>query len=415
MKVIIAGYFGFPSGGAPAARVRNFALGFRECGAEVRVLAMAPMIREPNAPLRTPLFYRDIIYQKTSLIDLGTSLYGSGTRNFARRLRWFVGLYGAMQYTYHQVAANIDSNHCDLLFVYSRSAVLVYPLVKLCQKYGIPSIMDITELPESFGGFGKKLSPVYWDWQLGSNYMPRDFDIVSTITKGLAAKYTEMGCSQVVVTPSIESWDNLPPVNPLPHHKIFRLVYVGALIDRDAPEVLFEAMRLLGQQNVPVQLNLLGRFREIPDSNRWIHLCETDPNLQKTVKLVGWVSDAELRQHFNQADGFILMRRNAPTEIYSFPTRLVEYLKVGRPVFVSAVGDIADYLQDGKDAIFLSTSDSSQVAQAIADIVINSEKGRAIGHHGRQTGSTIFNRKEHGARILAFAEQLREKKTFHAG
>src|SRR5262249_7532907 len=45
MNVAIVGSFPFPNGSASAARVRNFALGLRECGARVHVISMAPRPR----------------------------------------------------------------------------------------------------------------------------------------------------------------------------------------------------------------------------------------------------------------------------------------------------------------------------------------------------------------------------------
>ena len=401
MHVVIAGYFGFPRGGAPAARIRNFALGLRECGAQVRVLSMAPMLRDEQSPLHRQLEHDSVPYEKTSLCDLGSSAYRPGmVYSLRRRMRWFIGLYGAAIYTHRRLAQHIRADQCDLLFAYSRSAILVLPLIMLCRRYRIPLVMDISDLTEQFEGLGGSLIPVYWDWRLGAAYLPKQFDVLGVITHGLKDKYIALGCKRVIVTPSIEGWDNLLPVAPNPPRDEFRLVYVGALIDRDAPDLLFAALRRLRERGIPVVLDVIGRFANHAEGRRRAALCRTDPLLRDCINLIGEVDDQDLSMHLRAADGLILMRRDAPTEVYSFPTRLVEYLKHGRPVFVSDVGDIARYLRHGVDSMLLSAHDATQVADVIQSVINQPDRGFQLGIQGRQRGAECFDRRIHAARIL---------------
>jgi glycosyltransferase involved in cell wall biosynthesis len=403
VKVVLAGNFVFPSGTAPAMRMQNMATGLAENGAKVHVLPIAPIFTSDETTDRVHQLAPNVTYEL-----LVTTPNPLPARNpLAKKPAWLWRTYSAALKAYKRLYQLIQAGECDLLIGYGRNMVLLGPLVRLCQASGIVSLLDVVELRSQFGGFGGKLNPVYWDWFLGERILPRWFDGLLIIAEGLRPVYEAVGVRRFLRVPAIEGWnEEFKVLEKETGERPFQLTCISTLINRDAPEVLLEAMRLLSKQNVAVRLNLLGKFREISSSDRWVRLCETDPGLRKIVKLVGRVSDEELAQYFSQADGFILTRRNAPTEICSFPTRLVEYLKSGRPVFVSAVGDIPDYLQDGRDVVFLSVQDPSQAAQAIADIVTNPEKGREIGFHGRQTGATVFNRKEHGARILAFARQL---------
>lgn len=401
VKVVIAGYFGYPYGGAPATRIRNFAMGLRSSGAEVRVLPMAPMELKEAASLRKPIEYEGVSYENIALFNLTENKPSTNqVHELTRKIRWFWALYGTVPYSYQKLKHYIAIQKCDLLIVYSRSYLLVRQLIKLCKKNKIPTILDVTELAESFDGLGGKLNPMYWDWQLGANYMPRDFDVVSAITQALADKYEAMGCQRVLVIPSIESWDNLLPVEPLPPRAQFQLVYVGALIDRDAPDVLLEAICLLHQRDVPVQLDVIGRYARNSEGQRRMALIQSDPVLQTCVNLVGEVSDTELVERLRQADGLVLLRRDAPTEVAAFPTRLVEYLKQGRPVFVSDVGDIRIYLRHEEDAMLLSPHDPVQVADTIAAIISRPDRGFALGVQGQARGAACFDRQYHAQRLL---------------
>ena len=91
----------------------------------------------------------------------------------------------------------------------------------------------------------------------------------------------------------------------------------------------------------------------------------------------------------------------------SFPTRLVEHLGLGRPVFVSDVGDVSLYLRDGQDAVLLDPHDPKRVAAAIAAIASRSDRGAAIGRNGREAGARAFDRRTHAQHLLDFAARLR--------
>lgn len=410
MKVVLAGNFLFPSGSAPAMRMQNMAKGLAENGAQVHVLPIAPIFT-PDGKSAGQIYHLtpSVTYEFAVTVDKALP-----ARNpIWQKPFWLWRTYTASLKVYKRLRQLIAAGQCDLFIGYGRNMGFLGPLVRLCQAHGVVTLLDVVELREQFGGWGGRLNPIYWDWYLGERVLPKWFDGLIVIAHGLQPVYEAVGVNHFLRVPAIEGWhDNLVVEHDRNEttSELFQLVCISTLIERDAPDILLEAMRLLGEQNVPIQLNLLGKFREISKSDRWVQLCQSDPNLQKTVKLVGRVSDLELAWYFNQADGFILTRRQAPTEVCSFPTRLVEYLKIARPVFVSAVGDIAEYLEDGKDAIFLSTQDASQVAQAIAVIVMDPDKGSAIGAEGKRTGATAFNRQKYGAQILAFAEQLQEVK-----
>ncbi len=85
----------------------------------------------------------------------------------------------------------------------------------------------------------------------------------------------------------------------------------------------------------------------------------------------------------------------------------MEYLRFGRPVFVSDVGDVRRYLRDGEDAVLLHPSDPRRVADAMAGLALRADRGADIGRRGREAGARAFDRKAHAGRLLEFAAGLR--------
>jgi glycosyltransferase involved in cell wall biosynthesis len=212
----------------------------------------------------------------------------------------------------------------------------------------------------------------------------------------------------MLVMPALESWPVQAPAPPTGRRE-FRLAYVGALQPRDAPDLLFEAMRHVGEGSPAVKLDVIGQYDGTERGALFRRLCEADAGLRGRVRFVGTLGDGALREHLASADGLVLTRRDARAEALSFPTRLVEHLRCGRPVFVSDVGDVSLYLRDGQDAVLLHPNDPGRVASAIASVAARADRGAAIGQSGREAGARAFDRRVHAARLLDFASGLRRQ------
>jgi glycosyltransferase involved in cell wall biosynthesis len=407
MNVVIAGNFWFPRGTASAARVRNLALGLRDCGARVHVMSMAPHPRLEGARRGE---HQGVTYECASPLVAAVSGWRDEGRSIPRlrrglldRVRWFGGLYAAAGVARRRLRRLIEEGGCELLVAYDRSVLRMAPLASLCRARGVAALLDVVE----DAGRRRALSPLYWDARAGLSSAPRHFDGLTVISSGLAAAYRARGCTRTLVLPALAAWPQLPPPCPL-GGATFRLTYVGALLPRDAPEMLFETMRVLAGQGRPVSLDVVGHHEGTERGRRFERQVNEDPLLRRHVSFRGSLSDAALGAQLSGSHGLVLTRRDAPAETLAFPTRLVEYLSHGRPVFVSDVGDVSRYLHDGEDVALLHPRDPLWAAAAIAAVAARPDRGAELGRRGRAAGARAFDRKAHAARLLEFAAGLRE-------
>jgi glycosyltransferase involved in cell wall biosynthesis len=409
MNVVIVGNFWFPRGTASAARVRNLASGLRDCGARVHVMSMAPHPRRDGA--ETVGDHEGVSYECVAPLVLAVDGWRDAARSVPRlrrrlldRIRWFGGLYGATPIARHRLRRRIDRGECDLVVAYDRSALRMTPLASLCRARGVTSVLDVVETSEQVRG--GRMSALYWDSRVGTRTAPRFFDGLTVISTGLQAAYSAAGCARTLVVPAIEVWPPSRPPAPT-GNPVFRLAYVGALQPRDAPEMLFETMRALLGRGRPVALDVIGQYEGTESGRTFVRRCGADPLLRSVVSFWGTLGDAFLEERLGRSDGLILTRRDAPTEVLSFPTRLVEYLRYGRPVFVSNVGDIACYLRDREEVALLHPTDAMRAAGVIAGVAGRPDRGAELGQRGRDAGARAFDRKRHAARLLDFAAGLR--------
>ncbi|HSD66318.1 MAG TPA: glycosyltransferase [Vicinamibacteria bacterium] len=410
MNVVMVGPFCFPQGAASAARMRNLALGLGHRGARVHVITMVPRPAvNGDAATEGVHEYQGISWEGVAPTVAAVGGWRDADRTIPRlrkrlrdKVRWFAGLYAATPRARRRLVERIERGQCDLVFVYDRSAVRMTPLVRLCRARGVPALLDVTETSEHLG---RRLSPLYWDFAVGTRATPRLFDGLTVITTGLAALYRERGCPRTLVVPTVEEWPTAPPPPPTGRGE-FRLTYVGALKPRDAPELLLEAVRRVAAQGLPVVLDLIGHYEGSARGSALARRCAADPVLGRVVRFRGSVSDAALARELASSDGLVLTRRDAPTEVLSFPTRLVEYLRYGRPVLVSDVGDVSRYLRDREEAFLLDPGDPGQAAEAIAELLRLPDRGAEVGRRGRAAGALSFDREAHAGRLLEFAREL---------
>ena len=414
MNVVIVGAFWFPHGSANAARIRNFALGLHECGARVHVISLVPRVRIDGvqAP-RGPLYYEGVSYEGVAPAVVAARGWRDADRSIPRlgkglvdKARWFAGLYAATPLARRRLKDCISRRECDLAFFYDRSALRMTPLVRLCRACGVTSVLDVVEVSEHLGS---RASPLYWDFAAGTRSTPRLFDGLTVITTGLEAFYRARGCENALVVPPIEAWG--PAESPAPTgNAAYRLAYVGALHGRDAPETLFAAVRILARRGVPVELAVVGHYDGTERGRRFAALCAADPLLAGRVRFLGSLGDRPLAERLATADGLVLTRRRARTEELSFPTRLVEHLRYGRPVFVSDVGDVSRYLRHGRDAVLLPADDPQRAAEAMAEVIAHPDRGAEIGRRGQEAAARAFDRRQHAARLLDFAAELQARR-----
>ena len=74
------------------------------------------------------------------------------------------------------------------------------------------------------------------------------------------------------------------------------------------------------------------------------------------------VSPTTIPQYFMDAEMLVLARPDNIQAKYGFPTKLGEYLLSGRPVVLTDVGNITDFLKDGVSAFIAKPGDIDCVA-----------------------------------------------------
>jgi glycosyltransferase involved in cell wall biosynthesis len=136
------------------------------------------------------------------------------------------------------------------------------------------------------------------------------------------------------------------------------------------------------------------------------------PLLQR-VEQLGITDSVEFRLCF--VPDAEMMRWFADTDAMIFPYRqidasgvLMAALAQGLPVIASRIGDFAEWLQHGRDALLVEPGDAPALAAAIATLVRSPERLAAMGSAMRRTRAAVPEWDEIAARTVSLYESLRD-------
>jgi glycosyltransferase involved in cell wall biosynthesis len=144
-------------------------------------------------------------------------------------------------------------------------------------------------------------------------------------------------------------------------NKPYVIMYHGSLVDRNGLDVAIEALAQAKKTIPTAELRIFGA--KTPFLDRMMELAKAK-NLQESVHYLGSRKLEGLVTEIDKCDlGVIPNHRNTFTDINT-PTRIFEYLAMGKPVIAPSTLGILDYFNK-QSLIFFEPGDSVDLAKQI--------------------------------------------------
>ena len=104
------------------------------------------------------------------------------------------------------------------------------------------------------------------------------------------------------------------------------------------------------------------------------------------MRLTGALSQDEVTAELARADLFAL-----PSFAEGVPVVLMEAMAAGLPVLATAIAGIPELVEDGVSGRLVAPGDTSGFAAAMADLLADPARARAMGRAGRQKVAAEFS------------------------
>jgi len=262
----------------------------------------------------------------------------------------------------------------DLVHVHNMPDILVFSAL-IPKLFGAKIILDLhdpmPELMETIFKFSPQSFAVRFlklceKWSIGFS------DLVLTPNLAFRDLFTSRSCSveklQIVMNAPSEETFPFRPLDPEAmscesgRSQSYTILYHGSLVARHGLDLAIDALEIARRSIPNATIAICGEstayFEEVLEDAR-------RRGLQDAIRYLGMKSQREIADVIAQCDlGVIPNRRNVFTEI-NMPTRIFEYLALGKPVIAPGTRGIRDYFTN-EDILFFQPDNTVDLADRIA-------------------------------------------------
>jgi glycosyltransferase involved in cell wall biosynthesis len=279
------------------------------------------------------------------------------------------------------------SRRYDLVYVHNMPDVLV--VAGLIPKlFGAKIVLDLhdpmPELMRSIFGLSEDALSVSL-LKFLEKWSMRLADSVVTVNEACAKVFASRSCPAEKITVVMNTPDEsifrfrerAPSGNG---RRGFVLMYHGSLVERNGLGLAVEALGRLNGSIPNLEFRVYGNKQDgylerVMDSVR-------ERGLEDVVHLLGLKSAEEIADAIVECDiGIIPNQRNTFTDLNT-PTRILEYLSMGKPAIAPRSAGICDYF-DETSLIMFEPGDAGELAEKILHAYRNPEETAAIASRGR--------------------------------
>lgn len=279
----------------------------------------------------------------------------------------------------------------DLCFVYQGAIPVAIPAIVLKKIRGVPFLYDINDLwPETVAASGMLSRPralkIINKW---CNWNYRNANFISVATPGFKKNLISKG----VPEPKIEIVSNWSR-DIISNEKLSRnikekyfdttkinILYAGNLgIVQSLKTILITAKSLQKQALDKVQFIFLGGGAD-EDNLKEFAL----KNKLHNVSFISRVESSEVSKYLNTADFLLVHLKDDPLFSITIPSKILAYLKSGKPILMGLKGDSSDILNNAKAGYTFQPDNSEDLEVKIKKMIsLNAEEIKEMGENGKE-------------------------------
>lgn len=354
-------------------RPRREAETLRRAGMEVEVICLRP---DPSSPSRKML-------NGVEVFQVPLKRRRAGKLVYIAQYTWFLTC------AFTILAVRNFRRRYQLVHVHNMPDFLVFSAL-LPRLTGAKVILDLHDpMPELFRsiyGLPEKHFIVQWLKRMERRSIAFA-DLVLTPNLAFKELFTTRSCPDgkietLMNSPETTIFDprKYPHVNGHPvKDKPFILMYHGLIVERHGLDLAIQAVARLRSRIPGLQLHMYGEPTEY--SKKMMDLVQ-ELKLNEVVYAHGFKPLDEIARDISQIDlGVIPNRLSSFTQI-NFPTRIFEYLAMGKPVLVPVTKGISDYFK-ADEILFFEAGNVEDLAAKVEWAYQNPEKVRGQLQKGR--------------------------------
>ena len=128
------------------------------------------------------------------------------------------------------------------------------------------------------------------------------------------------------------------------------------------------------------------------------------------VLLAGTIDYERIQDYLSLCDMFVSPHGKTPDgrEFFGSPTKIFEYMAMGKGIVASNLGQIGDVLEDGRTAILVEPGDVEELVRGITHLADNPDEAARLGKNACDVVMEKHTWKKHAGRIVRAFEDIQQ-------
>ena len=375
-------------------RILSYTKGIVELDHYVKVIILRPTEKTNKLFNKNQIGeYNKVEYEYVS----GTTLWPDN--KLSKLFVVIKGYFNAIKFIYHFNS----KNKIDALLSVSNYNFEMLVFFFISKMFRIKYIKEKSEYPFVLRN-QSKWNKLYNHFYVNSIY--KLFDGMIVMTNNLLDYFQDKVKKKAILTvvPMTVEYERFQNIKCNKGVKYF--AYCGEMGgNKDGVNNLLDSFKIFSQKYGDYFLYLIG---DSNNSEEFIRLKQKVKNLSLKDRIIftGRIHRNEIPNYLCNASVLVLARPSSLQSHGGFPTKLGEYLATGNPVIVTKVGEIPQYLTDGKDAFLVEPDDVVKFANKMEYVVENPDLARRVGLKGKEVVLEKFNYKKQAQKIIDLIEKV---------
>ena len=399
MNILLIANLPVPNGLAGTNRLLSLAKGLSANGQTVSIFILNPTERRQSIKNHS---------KKGMIEDVSFRYLSPSTVVPADSfLKFFSFLYGALNLLLKIGFATSKKLPAVIIMMQTWTVypLLLYPLARL---RGIPLVQERNEYP--FLSLREKKLLRRIDFYIYTKLVLRLFDGMILMTKNLITyfkKFVRKDCLLIHTPMTVDTTRFIEKTDS--PFKFPYFAYVGYLWgDKDGVPDMFKAFSMFSKIHPEYKLCVIGDNSNVREFEK-LSLLLRELNITDKVIFSGRVERELIPGYLSNAQLLLLARPDNVQAQGGFPTKLGEYLATGVPVVVTKVGEIPDYLTDGKNAFLAEPDNPASFTEKMIEAIDNYPFAMKVGENGKILAENIFSYHVQGQQLIESLKKLVKK------
>lgn len=315
--------------------------------------------------------------------------------------------------TYPTIEKVIREEHIG--FIYQRSGLDIYAGVQAAIEHNLPYVLE-------YNG-----SEIWCEEKWGSNQLRfvelakkierltfEKADLITCVSKPLKEQLVESGIEarKIIVTPNGVNTDIYNPningdrIREKYQIDKFKVVvgFIGTFGAWHGAEILTEAYAKLASQYNNIHLLMIGDGMKMAEVKKIIK----KNKLEERATLTGIVPQKEGPEYLGACDILVSPTIKNPdgTPFFGSPTKLFEYMAMGKGIVASDLDQMSEILENEKTALLVEPNNIEAVAEAIVKLIDDKELRLNLGENARREVCDKYTWEMHTKKIVDALKQI---------